>query len=103
MQTNNTQDALLAVYDITGIQEYIFATRWMKENAGASLIVTRMLTVVLPESVHEVTNEKAVIKWKDAKDFRLEKDTELLAEIIYIGGGNAVVAYRNSAIYDAVN
>lgn len=101
------QKPLLAIYDITGIQEYIFATRWMRENAGASLIVTRMLREVLPEIINEVTEKNCVTDWsgegEGAKAFSLHLQSNLQVEIVYIGGGNAVVAYRNVSVYDEVN
>lgn len=103
MASSEQEKNLLAIYDITGIQEYIFATRWMRENAGASLIVTRMLTKVLPEIIIKVTQGNCATNWREKTEFRTHKEQELLAEIIYIGGGNAVVVYQNNEVYETVN
>lgn len=101
---NREASAMLAIYDITGIQEYIFATRWMKENAGASLIVTRLLRETLPKVLKDKCRELVFLDWQERENpnFRMSLNWELLAEVIYIGGGNAVVAYRNAQIYRMV-
>lgn len=95
---------MLAIYDITGIQEYIFATRRMKENAGASLIVTQLLKKFLPDVLREKCKSRVFLNWQEDSEasFKMTLDEDLLAEIIYIGGGNAVVAYRDADIYRSV-
>lgn len=100
--------ALLAIYDITGIQEYIFATSRLAENAGASWIVGRTLREFLPGAIEEAVKElggKAVTNWQANKGngLQMRKDPSLQAEVVYIGGGSAVVAYRKETVYDRVN
>lgn len=95
---------ILAQYDISGIQDYIFATNRLRENVGASYNVSRILNQFLPDAINEaVKTEKglALINWKTEKDeFQFESNQEILAEVLYIGGGNAVVVYRNRQLYD---
>lgn len=60
---------VLALYDIVGIQEYIFASKKMKENIGASNII------------HKVFSEFLSIPQG--------------SELIYSGGGNALVLFSD--------
>lgn len=95
---------LLAIYDITGIQEYIFASNRMKENAGASFIVGEMVKTHFVEILEDLGKGKAITKWdeKNQDVHILEKDN-IPAEVVYIGGGNALVIYRDWSLYHKVN
>ncbi|HOS96896.1 MAG TPA: hypothetical protein PLR71_00305 [Deltaproteobacteria bacterium] len=64
---------IVAMYDITGIQEYVFSSTKLRENLGASIIVQRIFT-----------------------DF-FSEHTE--ARVVYIGGGNAMVEYDDRDRY----
>ena len=101
------QESILAIYDISGIQEYIFATSRLSENAGASRIVGRALKEQLPPVLQDVIAKtmdgNAIIGWQNARHFRMKEDPGLPAEIVYIGGGSAIVAYRDQSVYDEVN
>lgn len=102
----SAQKSILSIYDVCGIQEYIFATSRLSENAGASAIVSRVLKEQLREAleaVAEVRGGRVIVKWWEAKDFQILQASDLLAEIVYIGGGNAVVAYQDRGVYDEVN
>lgn len=101
-------DFLLAVYDITGIQDYIFASNYLKENIGASYIVGKMVEKhfvdMLKESVGK--NEKHLLKtsWdKECKKVTIFNKKNVKAEVVYIGGGNALVVYRDWKLYHKVN
>lgn len=94
---------ILAAYDVTGIQEYIFATNRMKENVGASLIVRDILQKNLKVFLQELLGERVSLDCGANALFRMAKEPELAAEAIYIGGGNAVILYRSVDDYEAVN
>ncbi|WP_107841100.1 Cas10/Cmr2 second palm domain-containing protein [Metasolibacillus meyeri] len=96
-------DYLLAIYDITGIQEYIFASNRLQENMGASFIVGNMVK----EYFTEIANRHEILtEWhRDdvAREFTLFANSTAKGEVIYIGGGNALVVYRDWAVYNEVN
>ncbi|GHU52426.1 hypothetical protein AGMMS49975_08180 [Clostridia bacterium] len=88
---------ILAVYDAVGIQSYIFSSNKLSENVGASKLVADIFGETLRAAIMEVTKE-VLPRWQDGK----ELDTELSAEIIYQGGGNAYVSFKNEDIFNAV-
>lgn len=87
----------LAIYDVMGIQDFVFNSNELKDNIGASNIIYQILMIDLPEIIKEHTTYY-VTEWRESKEFRIPKDDKLEAEIIYIGGGNAMVAYKNGEI-----
>lgn len=99
---------LLAKFDVSGIQSYIFATNRLRENVGASSQVTKILEEYLPQSIEEAVKEagyretQAVLLWKKQDKLEIAENTELQAEIIYIGGGNAMVLFRKEELFMAV-
>jgi len=82
---------ILTIYDLSGIQSYIFATNKLKEMIGASFIVNEALFKNIPELFIEeidVWETEAVLG-----KFEFKTDEE--KKIVYIGGGNALVMYRS--------
>jgi len=92
----------MAVYDITGIQDYIFSSNKMKENIGASFIVQQALEKYLPDSIR-AEDPNALVDWKNTKKFEMPDNESLNIEVVYIGGGNAMVAFKNKDLFIDVN
>ncbi len=88
---------ILAVYDIMGIQEFIFGSNRLKENLGASIIVQQVLEKELVGAMKDCCgDEHCHVNWQaDNSSFEIASHDEIEAEVIYIGGGNAMVAYQN--------
>ena len=80
----------LAIFDLSGIQRFIFATNKMKEIIGGSTVVHNALFKELPEITGESPD-----KWLNG-DFSFSDDE---AQIVYIGGGNALVVFCSEEKY----
>lgn len=85
----------LSIYDISGIQKFIFATSKLREQVGGSSIVHNILYELLPEVLGE-KKKNGDWSWKENKKlFHFDgKDYN----IVYIGGGNAMVLYENYSV-----
>lgn len=106
VKKNSNKDYLLAIYDITGIQDYIFASNRMKQNAGASYIVADMVKKHFVNTLKEcIAPDKIKTKWNNQleKIPIFDETSQIEVEVVYIGGGNALVIYRNWDLYDKIN
>lgn len=104
MKEKRSKSLVLAKYDISGIQRYIFATNRLRENVGASYLVGKILKEYLPEIIKGTLQEKGNVltEWQ-GQEFQMGADHEVVAEVIYIGGGNALVAFQNEADFVEVS
>ncbi|WP_148888192.1 hypothetical protein [Streptococcus cristatus] len=86
----------IAIYDISGIQSFIFSTNKLREMVGGSKIVHKILFELLPKKLgYENDN------WEN-EDFSKEIPQGRSGNVIYIGGGNALVLYENEESYKSV-
>lgn len=84
----------LLVVDTVQIQSYIFGSNRLRENIGASFLVDRATSDWVFESLSSIRNN--VRRGKIDQSARIEYDTELDAEVIYSGGGNCAVIFREA-------
>ena len=84
----------LTIYDISGIQKFIFATGKLKEQVGGSNIVHKIMYETLPS----LLNDKGVVDedWRepDYNPFDFSKKTKK-GNVVYIGGGNAMAVFED--------
>ncbi len=80
----------LAIFDLSGIQRFIFATNKMKEIIGGSTIVHNALFKELPDIIGNSPDN-----WQ-TDDFKFNGAE---AQIVYIGGGNALVIFSSEDKY----
>jgi len=87
---------VLAMYDVRGIQDYIFRTPRIKDAIGASAIVENIITDALKEAVHQVklSADEYCLEWfhdgtGPVVPFCL--DDKVKVQVLYIGGGNGYV------------
>ncbi|ASS99763.1 hypothetical protein B9L19_11430 [Geobacillus thermocatenulatus] len=86
---------VLSMFDINGIQKYVFQSNRLQEIVGASTLVEQSLSEFLLDSIREqIPQGQYVVDWKQAADFSFLNDDRIRCEIIYVGGGNALVAFR---------
>lgn len=97
---NKNSKYILAKYDVSGIQDYIFATNRLRENAGASYQVTRVLDEFLLEAFRDAADpDEVVLDWRKEDGFGFLDNEDIKAEIIYIGGGNAMAIFRDGELF----
>ncbi|MCW5925085.1 MAG: hypothetical protein KIS77_22405 [Saprospiraceae bacterium] len=91
--------------DTISIQNYIFGSNKLKENIGGSYIIENLVyRKMIPEglAVANIANEIDLFNWVNAPaEYRLEKYLDEKVEIGYIGGGNALLIFRNRSDADA--
>jgi len=85
----------LTVYDVTGIQEFIFASNKAKENIGGSIYVQNIFEQGLISCIEETLGQDVQTNWKELTKLTIDTNDSLKAEVIYIGGGNAMIMFDN--------
>ena len=94
---------ILALYDCRSKQEYIYRTNRVKEIAGASRLLANLFTSFFEDNKNGF---RINADWKqDAPENYLQyfNDSELDAEIVYEGGGNLCVIYKDKETYLKIN
>lgn len=100
---------VLAMYDVRGIQKYIFNTPKVKDAIGASYIVENIIVKALTHALNVYEKETGVmlnseLKWCLNKEVKIYQDNqELDVQVLYIGGGNAYVVYKTKELCVSVN
>ncbi|MBN2009972.1 hypothetical protein JW960_11570 [candidate division KSB1 bacterium] len=85
----------LAIYDVMKIQDFVFNSNKTKENLGASIIVQK----VIEEGLKNSLPKNAYHDWKAAPyDLKIQNGSQTEAEVVYTGGGNAMVIYNDDNI-----
>jgi hypothetical protein len=83
----------LVAVDVSGIQEYIFRSNNLKHQLGASELVRRATSMWvrahLPKPNNMLSDDELLC------DKHIE-DSQLKAEVLYSGGGNAVILFSDS-------
>lgn len=97
-------EEVLAMYDVRGIQNYIFKTNRIKEIIGASLIVDNIIMKGLKEVVKDKDKHQFLTEWeKDEADAFIREGSDVQMQVLFIGGGNAYVLFRNETICKEIN
>ena len=89
------------MYDVRGIQEYIFRTNKLKEIIGASEIV-RGITEELFKKTADSLGYKVELAEGQLK-FKFDEPNDFDAEIFYNGGGNLLVLFEDDDKAQALN
>lgn len=100
-------DKYLAMYDIRGIQNYIFRTSKVKDAIGASAIVEDIITDALSNAVQEKKKghpEMTVqLEWYDEMGPLEYSENDLWVQVLFIGGGNAYVLFKTEDLCKDIN
>lgn len=106
MENNNKQ--VLAIYDVRGIQSYIFKTPKVKDAIGASFTIENIIGEALKKAVEKlaIEQDKVALDWcNDENYYKYEEDVkkQKKIEVLFIGGGNAYVLFENEELGRKVN
>ncbi len=82
--------------DTSSIQKYVFSSNRLKENLGASYLVNNIYREYLKKALKDAFNlEPNINAWhKHPKKILLKENPHTPYEIGYIGGGNALILFR---------
>lgn len=99
---------VLAMYDVRGIQDYIFRTNYVKEIIGASAIVENIILDGIKDMLsnnQKWDKDSFLLEWENEfkKDESIISNTDIQMQVLFIGGGNAYVLYREGSICQEVN
>ena len=97
MKEENENLECVAIYDVRGIQNYIFKTNALKEIVGASAIVDNLIIDEFRKAVEEsnIPEEEYLLNWEQYENLAFEIDNKIKLEVLYYGGGNLVVLFRD--------
>ncbi len=115
---------VLAMYDVRGKQEYIYRSRKIREIVGASCMIRDVFSVYLYPAARQVRNRMKGLQEQEAMgkrgaiyqysknpmekfsieafEQRMEKG-DYIGEVVYDGGGNFLILYRNEKTCIEVN
>lgn len=88
----------LVVVDSTQIQPYIFGSNRLRENLGASYLVAQATEMWAWNHVPTPNNFDSQTTFNQQQ---IETDLRLAAEVVYAGGGNFVVLFREKGAAEA--
>jgi hypothetical protein len=89
----------LLIVDTTGIQPYIFGSNRLRENLGASHLVAQATEGWALEILRTMFGTRCNVQTDNTlnKTLHIEDPASgLEAEVVYAGGGNIVILFRNS-------
>jgi len=94
----------ITIVDTTGIQDYVFSSNRLSENIGASYLVSQATKEWIEKALQDLRNElkhRKEVKYKihipniDSLHEVHISNEDIAAEIIYTGGGNAVLLFAS--------
>ncbi len=86
----------LVVIDTTGIQPYIFGSNRLRENIGGSHLVAEATGEwAIDEARKLKSNISEDRESNDLDDWKRIEDGEIEVEVVYSGGGNVVLLFRD--------
>jgi hypothetical protein len=88
-------NAVLAVYDVRGIQEFVFRTNRLREITGASRIIQGIFDEAMEHVIQKLrwANCKCLTNWENLTGFAFESDDSIILERLYTAAGNTYIAF----------
>ena len=101
-----TNEPYIAMYDLRGIQDYIFKTNYVKEIVGASYLVDSIIIDGVREYIESLEpseQSQYLLDWENDDATAFLDNRKILMQVMFIGGGNSYVLFRNAEICHKVN
>lgn len=99
-----TNNCVLAMYDVRGIQRYIYHTAKLKDAMGASQLIDNIIMDALEAACKKLGNNDNVLIWdNENKTFTYDDKEKHDIEVLYIGGGNAYVMFCDEKLCIKIN
>lgn len=104
METKEKIDGcVLAMYDVRGIQNYIYHTSKLKDAIGASQLVENIIMDALSAACKELKKEDVVLAWDNEQKVLPYNTEKHDVKVLYIGGGNAFVMFSSQDLCIEIN
>lgn len=106
MKAELQKEEVLAMYDVRGIQKFIFKSNVAKEIIGASKLIDKIITQGIATYVDTLPQEQRSVyltDWEHDDPAAFLDQKEVQMQILFIGGGNAYVLFRAGEICQKVN
>lgn len=87
---------IATVIDATGIQKYIFGSNRLKENVGSSYLVKLVTDDWVKGCLKQLGNVHIPDANSNQWEPRINENKEIIAELIYSGGGNRFLLFRDT-------
>lgn len=105
MRQELKEKTVLAMYDVRGIQRFIFRTNRVRDIIGASELVENIIMEGL-QAVCTAENwpaEQYMTDWEKDDPNAFLSDVTVQMQVLFVGGGNAYVLFRKGALCEKVN
>lgn len=97
----------LVMYDVRGIQNYIYRTAKIKDAIGGSALVADIIYDALKDAIRQVSNEYTnltyELEWSNDNGHIDFVDDYKDVKVLFIGGGNATVLISSKELAKAIN
>ena len=110
MENTNEKTPVLAMYDVRGIQKYIFKTPKVKDARGASVIVETIIDDAMNDAVAKIKKQAEYqnisedLEWcnnAEAKQYSSGNTKDI--QVLFVGGGNASYLFSDKDLCIEIN